>query len=115
MENSFATIIDTLYSYRIQLSMPFHSYDFSISIIFLSYESKEPWKVGTLAASLQVRAQLGRKETSKGDVICGRLLVHGPLYWGGGPLFWQSPVFNLIPHAFYRTSSLWASTLSAAA
>jgi hypothetical protein len=42
MENSFATIKDTLYSYRIQLSMPFHSYDFLVPMIFLSYESKEP-------------------------------------------------------------------------
>jgi hypothetical protein len=42
MENSFATIKDTSYSYRIQLSMPYHSYDFSIPIILLSYESKEP-------------------------------------------------------------------------
>jgi hypothetical protein len=42
MENSFATIKDTWYSYRIQVSMPFQSYDFPISTIFLSYESKEP-------------------------------------------------------------------------
>jgi hypothetical protein len=41
MENSFATIKDTSYFYRIQVSMSFQSYDFSIPIIFLSYESKE--------------------------------------------------------------------------
>jgi hypothetical protein len=34
MENSFATIKDTSYSYRIQLSMPFHSYDLSYSYDF---------------------------------------------------------------------------------
>jgi hypothetical protein len=42
MEKSFTTIKDTSYFYRIQLSMPFHSYEFPIPMIFLSYESKEP-------------------------------------------------------------------------
>jgi hypothetical protein len=37
MENSFATIKDTSYSFKIQLSMPFHSYDFLIPMIFLPY------------------------------------------------------------------------------
>jgi hypothetical protein len=45
MENSFATIKDTSYSYRSEVSMPFQSYDFPISMIFLSYESKEPLMV----------------------------------------------------------------------
>jgi hypothetical protein len=44
MENSFATIQDTSSSYRIQVGMTFQSYVFPISIVFLSYESKDPLK-----------------------------------------------------------------------
>jgi hypothetical protein len=43
MENSFATIKDTLSSYRIQVVMTFQPYVFPIPIVFLSYESKEPF------------------------------------------------------------------------
>jgi hypothetical protein len=42
MENSFATIKDTSYSYRIQLSMPFHSYDFPIPMISYPMNQSSP-------------------------------------------------------------------------
>jgi hypothetical protein len=51
MENSFATIKDTSYSYRIQVSMPFQSYNFPIPMVFLSYESKEPLFLFSFAKS----------------------------------------------------------------
>jgi hypothetical protein len=65
MENSFATIKNT-YSYRIQVSMPFQSYEFPIPMIFLSYESKKP----------SVRYKIKRNDwrTWNGKLIIGKHL-----------------------------------------
>jgi hypothetical protein len=41
MKNSFGTIKENSSSYRIQLGLTYQSYVFPISMIFISYESKE--------------------------------------------------------------------------